>query len=205
VIRSGEDWGERATLPPGHPIITTDAELHRHLQDTMTADPTLPLAPIGLLGGDLCKTVGGAGRRNRFTSDEAMTLPCDLVEARLDGRLWWFAGHLVARSSWLTGQLTFAMNAAWRGDWNVAPRSHPGDGRIEVLDTSMSAPNRLKGWRRVGHGGHVPHPDITVSKVKRYEHDGGDRARRVELDGVAVGRAVRIELRVLPGALPVVV
>lgn len=205
MIRKGEDWGERATLPPDRPIITSDGELHRYLQDTMAADPQLPLDPIGLLGGDLCKTLGGAGRRDRLASDEAMTLACDLVEARLDGRRWWFAGHLVARSTWLTGHLTFAMNGAWRGDWNVAPRSHPGDGRIEIVSTSMTAPNRLKGWRRINHGGHVPHPDISVTKVKRYEDDHRGRPRRIELDGAAVGRAAKIELRVLGGALPVVV
>lgn len=205
VIRKGEDWGEHATLPPGNPIVTSDQELHRYLQETMAADPPLPLQPIGLLGGDLCKTVGGAGRRDRLTSSEAVTLGCDLVEARLDDQLWWFAGHLVARATWLTGQLTFAMNAAWRGDWNVAPRAHPGDGRIDILTTSMSAPNRLKGWRRMNHGGHVPHPDITVTKAKRYEDDHTRRPRQVALDNVAVGRVAKIELRVLDAALPVVV
>jgi len=205
VIRKGQDWGERAPLPSDSHVVASNLELHRYLQDTLGANPSLPLAPIGLLGGDLCKTVGGAGQRDRLTSDEAVTLACDLVEARLDGEQWWFASHLVARTTWLTGRLTFVMNAAWRGAWNVAPRGHPGDGRVDVFDTTMSVTDRLKGWRRVNHGGHVPHPDIAVTRVKRYEDAAGERPRLVELDGVAVGRITTIELRVFDAALPVVV
>ena len=37
-----------------------------------------PVPTLGLLGGDLCKTLGGPGDEARLRSPEAMTFPVDL-------------------------------------------------------------------------------------------------------------------------------
>ena len=54
-----------------------------------------PIPPLGLLGGDLCRTLGGTGDEQRLRSDEAMQLPVDLGAVLVDGRLHWFVAHLV--------------------------------------------------------------------------------------------------------------
>ena len=60
-----------------------------------------PLGEIGLIGGDLCATLGGLGDRARLLTDEAFRAPIDVVRAELDGRPHWFVAHLVARRRWL--------------------------------------------------------------------------------------------------------
>lgn len=204
AIRKGEEWGWPDRLPADSPVVHTNEQLYELIRRHMLGGTSVPT--VGLLGGDLCRTVGGSGRSDRLHGVDAHTLPCDIVEATVDGAPFWFAAHLVARQSWLTGPLSFAMNAAWRGTWNVGPRAHPGDGFVDVFETSMSAGERLRGMRRVPHGGHVPHPDISVRKMKSGSiGPASSQPRRVTLDGVDVGRAWTVTLRVLPELLLVVV
>ena len=96
------------------------------------------LPTIGLLGGDLCKTLGGTGDEARLRGSDAITVPIDVAEADVDGHAHVFLAHVVARRSWWTGRVWAAMNAEWLGDWDVAPRAHPGDGLLDMLDVSMS-------------------------------------------------------------------
>jgi hypothetical protein len=130
----------------------------------------------------------------------------DLLNAfLLDGKLHWFVAHLVARTSpsplsWWKGRLLAAMNAQFRGDWNVAPRSHPNDGRLDVLDATHGLGDRFKARSRLRHGSHVPHPRIRERRVDAVQFDL-ERPVAVWLDGELVGRARRLSIRVEPDAL----
>ena len=74
-----------------------------------------PIPPLGLLGGDLCRTLGGTGDEARLRSDAAVQLPVDLGAVLVDGRLHWFVAHLVARHGWWRGRVVAAMNAQFLG------------------------------------------------------------------------------------------
>ncbi len=134
------------------------------------AGPGEPIPALGLLGGDLCRTVGGHGRRGPAARGaDAMILPVDLGAVLLDGRLHWFVAHLVARAAWWRGRVVAAMNAQFLGRWDVAPRAHPNDGRLDVLDADRRWPSAT-GSRRGGAwppGTHVPHPGIAESRGSR--------------------------------------
>ena len=132
-----------------------------------------------------------------------ITLTCVGV-ALVDGTLHWFVAHAVVRRSWWRGRVVAAMNAEFVGRWDVAPRSHPNDGKLDVLDGDLGIGDRLKARSRLPLGTHVPHPDITE---RRVEHLALDLAQPtpVWLDGVAVGAARNLLLRVEPDALTVVV
>src|SRR4029450_5976164 len=108
-----------------------------------------PVPPLGLLGGDLCRTLGGRGDEARLRSPEATRLPVDLGAVLLDGRLHWFVAHLIARRGWWSGRIVAAMNAEYLGPWDVAPRSHPNDGRLDTLDGDLPVGERLKARRRL--------------------------------------------------------
>ena len=96
------------------------------------------------------------------------------------------------------------MNAEYLGRWDVAPRAHPNDGLLDTLDLNLSLGDRLKAWRRVVAGTHVPHPGIeqrrSLSASVRF-----DRPVPVEADGVSAGGASQIEVRLEPDALVVIV
>lgn len=200
VIRRGEEWGEAAPLPDNAPIVGSDHELAQLYED----HPAEVLGPVGLLGGDLCRTLGGRGEEAGLRRPEAHTLPCDVGVATWDGGESVFVAHCVARPWRYSGRWFVGMNAAWISDRNVAPKAHPGDGRLDILETSLSVPDRVKAARRLRLGGHVPHPDIRMRRINSVTVDF-PRPVLLTLDGVAVGRTRRLSLRVQPEAILVVV
>ena len=201
MIEKGQEWGERGTLPAEGVIVSTDAEARRLVEKARRAGRPLPV--LGLVGGDLCRTLGGTGDRGRLGSAEAMTFSVDLGAALVDGRLHWFVAHLVARSpGW--GRVFVAMNAQWRGHWNLGPKAHPGDGLLDTYDARLAPADRLKVRARLGHGAHLPHPRITERRTAAIQVEF-DRPLTLELDGTRLGKVRKLSLRVEPEALRVVV
>jgi diacylglycerol kinase family enzyme len=202
VIQRGSDWGSPGPLPEDGVVVRSDAEARAVVTEARRANRPVP--PIGLLGGDLCRTLGGAGDEARLRSDAATRLAVDLGAVLVDGRLHWFVAHLVARRSWLRGRLYGAFNAQWLGDWDVAPRAHPGDGELEVIEVTMGLGDRLKARRRLPTGTHVPHPGIAVRRAAAFQVDL-DPGTSVWLDGERLGPARNLSIRLEPEALQVVV
>jgi YegS C-terminal NAD kinase beta sandwich-like domain len=201
-IHRGAPWGEPGALPPDGMVVRTDAEARAVVTTARRAGTAVPV--LGLLGGDLHRTLGGAADERRLRSAEAMTFPCDLGAVLVDGRLFWFVASLVARRGWWRGRAFLAMNAAWLGRWNVAPRAHPGDGLLDTYDASVPAGQRLAARSRLPTGTHVPHPAIRERRSGavqvRFE-----RPLPLRLDGEVVGRARQLSVRAEPDALTVVV
>ncbi|MEO1064054.1 MAG: hypothetical protein AAFZ07_21750 [Actinomycetota bacterium] len=202
TIEKGEPWGAPGPLPPDAPTVRTDRELAALVE----AQPQGAAPPIaGLAGGDLHTTVGGPGVRSRLGGPDTMRLPIDVGHVELDGVAHRFVAHVVAHRGWWRGPILIVANAQYVGTWNVAPRAHPGDGLLDaVLVDDMSLRDRLVARRRVVTGSHLPHPAISVRR--RADHEWTfERPMRVRLDGVDVGRASHISVRVEPDAAVVVV
>jgi hypothetical protein len=204
TIRKGRAWGDTGRLPPDGVVVRSDAEARSVVTAARRAGEAVP--PLGLLGGDLCRTLGGRGDEGRVRSDAAVRVPVDLGVALIDGRRHWFVAHLVARHAWWRGRVVAAMNAEFLGAWDVAPRAHPGDGLLDVLDVGagMSLGDRWRARARLPAGGHLPHPAIAVARRPAVQIELG-RPTPVWLDGerVAEGRALSIRLE--PDALRCVV
>ncbi len=183
-------------------MVESDSELAALVTEHRRAGRPLPV--VGLIGGDLCRTAGGRGRAGPLRSPDAHRLPVDVGSVLIDGRLHWFVAHLVARRSWWTGPIWAACNAQWMGRWDVAPRAHPGDGRLDILDVRMRPAERFAAWRRLPTGTHVPHPDIDERRVEATQVEFA-RPRVVYLDGQEVGRCRRLSVRIEPDALTIVV
>src|SRR3546814_16850403 len=73
--------------------------------------------------------------------------------------------HLIAERSWWRGRVVAAMNAQYRGKWDVAPRGHPNDGRLDVLAADPPLDERLPVRGRLKTGTHLPHPPIDSRHV----------------------------------------
>jgi hypothetical protein len=202
TIEKGRPWGEAGGLPDGGVAVRSDAEARAVIEAARRSGAPFPA--LGLLGGDLCRTVGGRGDAGRFAPGAGTVLPIDLGVALLDGTIHHFASHLVVRGSWWRGRVVAVMNAQWIGRWDVAPRSHPNDGLLDVFDADLSLDDRLKVRRRLITGTHVPHPGIAQSRVAALQLELV-RPMPVWLDGERVGRAQRIAVRVEPDALTCVV
>ncbi|MDP1820712.1 MAG: hypothetical protein Q8K58_12605 [Acidimicrobiales bacterium] len=197
-IRKGEPWGTPGPLPGDGVVVHSDAEARAVVTAARRAGEPVPA--LGLLGGDLCRTLGGTGDPERLRGPDAVRLPVDLGAVLLDGRLHWFVAHLVARRGWWRGQVVAAMNAQFLGTWNVAPKGHPGDGRLDVFDADLPLGQRWSARSRLASGTHVPHPDIHERHVTALQVEL-DRPTPIHLDGVVLGEATSLSLRVEPDAL----
>lgn len=202
TIQKGRAWGAHAPAPPGTRLVGSDREARAVVEAARLAGRPIPV--IGLLGGDLCRTLGGHGDETRLRSEAALQVPVDLGLAVLDGARHWFVAHLVARRSWWLGRLFLAMNAQYLGDWDVAPRSHPNDGLLDTFDVTMTPGERFEARRRLATGTHVPHPRIAERRVASIDVRF-DRPTPVFLDGVPMGKVGRLSIAIEPDAITCVV
>lgn len=189
VIQKGKDWGTAGTLPPGAPIARSNAELRSLVGDGARV--------VGVTGGDLCRTLSGSGLLS-------VMFPIDLCRLTAPGVEEIFVAHCVARRGWLHGPVTVAMNAQFIGGCDVAPRSHPNDGVVDVLEVSMGLADRLKARKRLTSGTHVPHPLIAQRRVSSAEFHL-QRPTKIWLDGEHVTTLTDFAITVEPDALTVVI
>lgn len=200
TIEKGKDWGEPGRLSPIGHVVNTDAAARYAVSSARRVGSAIP--ELGLVGGDLWRTCGGGrGGEEHVRSDAALRVPVDLGSVLIDGSLHWFTAHLVARRSWWRGPIVAVMNAQFLGSWDVAPRGHPNDGRLDVLEVSMSTGDRLKALGRLRSGTHVPHPDIRERRITNAQFDLPE-GTSVWLDGELVKKGAKtLSVRVEPDAL----
>ena len=198
----GADWGEAGEIPADARTAASDAAAGEVVAESRRANRPIPA--VVLTGGDLARTLGvvRAAAAAPPAAAAGIRMAVDVGAALIDGRLHWFVAHLVARRSWWRGRLLVAANASFIGSWNAAPRSHPGDGRLDVFDASPPLSVRLAARRRLPSGTHVPHPQITQRRTTAAQFDL-DPALDVYLDGRHLARARTLSLRVEPQALEV--
>jgi hypothetical protein len=178
TIRPGASWGETVERPAGLRWFSDDATLAAHL----ALDREIPAA---VTGGDLLRTLGGPspdGRLRRY--------PIDVLHVAIDAAAAVPAvAHVVARApgrlGWWRGPLWAACNVGHIGRWDVAPRAHPNDGQLDVVEvaTDMTRRARLQAARRLPAGAHVPHPAIRIRRATTAVWAPG-RPFAVFVDGV---------------------
>ena len=197
-ISKGDPYGGPGDLPDDGVLVRSDAEAAAALSDARRDRRPFPV--LGLLGGDLCRTLGGGRTQAQL---QGVRFTVDLGEALLDGRLHLFVAHLVVRTRLWTRAFV-AMNAQWLGDWNLGPRAHPNDGLLDTYDARLPPGQLLPVRSRLHHGAHLPHPNIKERRTAAAQVEL-DRPLSVRLDGVRAGRAKVISVRVEPDALTVVI
>jgi hypothetical protein len=201
TLRRGSTYGEPGRLPADGLVVDTDAGL-RQIVLASRARGERP-AVVGLIGGDLCRTLGGTGDADRLRSDDAMTMPVDLGVAVLDGVPTVFVAHLVTGRPFRRS-FTAVMNAQWLGDLDLGPRSHPGDGLLDITTGSLGRRTRRTALRRARTGTHLPHPALTTARSTTHQFDFDDPVA-VSIDGIVTGVARSILVSVEPDALTVVI
>ncbi len=204
TIRKGEPWGTLRV--PDHGLVVAES-------DARVAELAGSHTVIALAGGDLMRTLGGTGDRARFGGEDPIPhLPVDLIHVVADDeRTATFIAHLVARGSWWRGEVRAIMNAQFlrvgrREVWDVAPRSHPNDGRVDIVTATdrLGVQQRWMARSRLRLGTHVPHPDITVRQVAEVTLELPS-STPLWLDGVRWGSARQLVITVEPDAFTVCV
>jgi YegS C-terminal NAD kinase beta sandwich-like domain len=204
TIRPGRSWGELVATPSDLVVADDDAAVHQIINRARRSAAAVP--PVAVLSGDLARTV--AASRNRADlgqASELLQLTIDVGRAEFDGRSVWFCSHAVIRPpgwrAW-SGPLTAVMNAEFLGRWDVAPKSHPNDGRLDMVATEgpFRFRQRLQARRRLPTGTHLPHPALRCSRITTC-HVVLRRGARLWLDGLDYGTPAFVAIHVEPDAL----
>lgn len=201
TIRKGEAWGWPAPLPDDGVVVRSDDEARSVLEEARREGRPYPV--LGLVGGDLARTLASPRDERRLRSEQAMTFPIDLGQVLVDGRLHLFVAHVVARSP-LWRRAVVAMNAQWVGEWNLGPKAHPNDGVLDTFDARLPLGDLPKVRRRLPTGSHLPHPGIKGRRAAAVQFEL-ERPLSVWVDGEVRDRGRALSLRVEPDALRVVV
>jgi len=193
-IERGKAWGSSGELPKGAPVAESDAEAAQLFSQAQI---------IGLHYGDLARTLGV--RPGSPPSATQQLLPIDVVSVQLDeAQTFRAVAHVQIGYRWRQPPFVALMNAAFIGDCNLAPRAHPGDGKIDVVTMSLRPADRIKAWRRMATASHLPHPDIRVERRTGGTVEFG-RALPVLVDGKPVGKARSVTYSIEPEPLIVAV
>jgi hypothetical protein len=187
TVQRGQPWGESVLRPPDLHVADSDAEL---------ASLVGVVAPLALGSGDLHRTIGAPTHQ-----PTAQKLPMDMLTIDADGRSLRAVAHVVARGSWWFGPIVAIMNADHFGRWNVAPRAHPNDGRLDVVSATrtLTVRQRLQARSRLELGTHIPHPAIDVRVSTGFESTF-ERPLRLWVDGVRAGRVRHLRVDLLADA-----
>jgi hypothetical protein len=187
TIKKGEEWGTPSARPDDLVVAGTDAELAA----LVTRNPS---GSYGLNGGDLFRSLGAPAAR-----EPMQRLPVDAMLVDIDGERRLAVAHVVARNGWWTGPIVVASNCGYVGEWNVAPRAHPNDGRVDVIevDPAMPVRQRFQARRRLPLGTHLPHPHLATRVVESAAWTF-DVPIAVHLDGVRQGMCSRLGVEVSP-------
>ena len=198
TVKRGEPWGRDVTASVDPVAVDSDAALAAQLSSGV-ADPA-----VLARGGDLHRTLGSpAGVATR-------RLPIDVMAVRADGRDFTAVAHVLARRrgrlGWWRGPIVAVMNVDHIGDWDVAPRAHPNDGWLDVVEVSaaMSRRARWQAWRRLDTGTHLPHPDIVTRRVRDVSFSF-DPSVALWLDGIDRGDARSLRVSLEPDAAEIYV
>lgn len=199
TIEKGAAWGTVA-MTPFDAVVAPD-------EAAMARAAGAGTRHIALASGDLLRALGvSAAAAIPTKGGSSLLLPCDLLEVRLDdGDPIPVVSHVLVGSPWRPR--AWITTGGFIGRRNVAPRAHPNDGMIDVLE--FKADLRLRGLfavqRRMRLGDHLPHPLLSMQRTSRYEFTAAtDSAQRasapVTMDGRAYGRARRVQVTVRPDA-----
>ena len=200
TIRRGQPWGEPVQSPDFIRVVPTDRDAREWVLALRETDRAM--MPVALGGGDMARTLG-CGGPGRFPGT-VMTAPIDLLRVEAEGRTTWAVSHVVARRSWWRGDVWLAMNAQFLGEYDVAPRSHPNDGKVDVVHVQPEMPVRARRQARdrARTGTHLPHPQLRETHAESASATF-QRPLVIWVDGVRWGTASEITVTCEPDALMV--
>jgi hypothetical protein len=221
VIRPGATWGEPydpASSPPIVDVVGGDAAL------AAAAGPDVVLRFAPGADSDLGRALGLAGESQDRGAPTAV-VPCDVLDlghgvtavnmavlgVAPDRLGWWHRARSVTVEadgrSVGEGRATSVVVASGqylRGR-DLVPRSHPGDGRLEVQVYDVAPGERRALRARLLRGDHLPHPKIAQVSARRVVVRWGRGPVALEVDGRRLAPADRVEIVVRPAGARVLV
>lgn len=203
VIEVGKDWGTPGGLPLGASTVHSDAAASEIIGGALSGGQKVPV--VGLLGGDLWRSLGGKPGGRPLDDPASMRFPIDVGVVRSVHGPRYFVAHAVAQGrSLLGGYFAIASNCGWLDDRYVGPSVHPNDGTVEITSGVLPLGDRRAARSRLKTGSHLPHPALRSARVSS-EYLEFPVSRILYVDGVRIGALREMTIEVIPDAATVVV
>jgi len=191
VIAKGDDWGE---------------SVHKQGVVCTRSDHDVFLHQAFPVRGDIAQTIGSdLGKRSAIKQFDNRTqwhqLPFDVIEVNIDGVSLRAAAHIrIGHLLW--GECHLLSNVAFYKGKRVFAKSHPNDGKIEVLTMAreMGIRQRFMALMKVRQGSHLPHPHL-VSRQATDELFQFHRSLPIFIDGKKIGNASELRMLVIADAI----
>ena len=218
MIRKGEPWGEPADAERYASAIQV-AGGDGDLAAVVMAHPGVPIRFSPSRASDLARAIGlrGPPAGNTVLTCDAIELPDGSAAVNAvvfgvapDRQRWWHRrGRIVVevdgRSVGEERALCVVVaNGQYLRGFDVVPRGHPGDGRLEVHVYALAPRERGPMQHRLTAGRHLPHPRIAESSGRQVTVRF-DEAVPWEADGQPRGRITEATLQLVPGVVHVIV
>ena len=197
------EWGRDILKPEDLVICQDDAAASRLLTGLISESKHLPI--IAIKGSKLARALGTNGAQ--LESKSMRALPFDLIKINFTNssneKVMVIAiGYALLRNSWWRGEITAVLNTSFIGDWDCAPRSHPNDGKFDVVSvgSQMRPMQRLIASRRLRLGTHLPHPKISNHQATNLELSSS-ALPNLFVDGQRFAKVSQISFTLLPDAV----
>jgi hypothetical protein len=192
TIERGVAWGKTVQVPDNVILVRTDNAL---------ADCS-PTDFVSLLGGDLFQSLGSprpvqAGSERTVVNIDA--LECRVVQNGTRSTVL-AASSVVIGTWWSRREFVCITNGGMLNGLDLTPRAHPNDGKWDVLrlQRSMDVRQRILARRRSKTGSHIPHPEISVTRVSEVSVERSNKRQKLVIDGVLEQHWSAIHCKVLP-------
>jgi hypothetical protein len=160
--------------------------------------------------GDIAHTIGSeTGKRSAIKQIDNRTqwhqLPFDVIRVDIDGVSLRAAAHIrIGHLLW--GECHLLSNVAFYKGKRVFAKSHPNDGKIEVLTMAreMGIRQRFMALMKVRLGSHLPHPHL-VSRQATDELFQFYQSLPIFIDGKKIGYASELRMLVIADAINIYV
>lgn len=201
MISPGSEYGVPADPPREAVEVSSDTEAARLIAAARSRGSDPP--PLILRGGDLFRTLGGNSTAPvEESSRQLVRFPVDLGVVICAGQEHLFVAHAVFRNRLWRGRFEVLMNAQWCGPLDLGPRSHPGDGLLDITVGSLGFRQLAAARRRARSGTHLPHPGLRATRSGTHVVETGHRTS-MYLDGVRVSTCASASVHVIPDAFVV--
>ena len=197
------EWGRDILKPEDLVICQDDAAASRLLTGLIGESKHLPI--IAIKSSKLARALGTNGAQ--LESKSMRALPFDLIKINFtkssNEKVMVIAiGYALLRNSWWRGEITAVLNTSFIGDWDCAPRSHPNDGKFDVVTvgSQMRPMQRLIASRRLRLGTHLPHPQISTHQATNLELFSSALSN-LFVDGQRFAKVSQFSFTLLPDAV----
>lgn len=202
TIRKGQPWGHDFEVPPTTRDVDSDWQLARGSQEDIHI----------VSGGDLYMALGQPSAIR--IGDRRTLVQIDAMECTITNDTTTYSLHASATieiGQWFgfgrSRRYLVVTNGGLLEGRNIAPRAHPNDACVDLmnLDASMTLRDRLNARKRAQTGAHVPHPAITISRGESFVFTRKYTREKLVIDGHRIATWNSIEVKVRPDYWQVIV